>query len=401
MSFANSDSALSPPFGLAEINCERSIHICIYGLCIDTRLPRLNRYVALKIGVSKSTEVCQELKILQALDQNANHPGRNHVQQLLDHFHHEGPNGTHTCLVFEPMGRNLNSYIFDYERSQWKSGSEACEHLPLRFSRQLCKQLVLALDYLHSQGIMHRDIQPGNILCTLDYELDALSEDEIQSDTNTNVIPIETVDRHHRSEGDPNYLLESKPVNDNIPFTAPPPDFRIVLSDLGAACTFAESGSGLETYPEMLRAPEVVLKLPFSEKADIWNLGCTIFEIVFSARPFSAYSAFGTSEDREDDILESFVESLGPMPQHLWLKVPRPLGAVDASGRLRKHTPEELKMGCGYYSLREIMELHRLKDMSDAELDAFESFIRSTLQYEPEKRASTQDLLQHSWIIDF
>lgn len=362
---------------------------------------RLNRYVALKVGVSRSTAVGQELAILQSLDRTSSHPGKNHVQQLLDHFHHEGPNGVHTCLVLEPMGRNLNSYVFDYEISQRKTGLEACEPLPLRFSRHICKQLISALDYLHSQGIMHRDVQPGNILCALEYEIDALSEEQVQKGTQTDFIAIERVDRRLRSDGDPKYLLESKPVYDGIPSTAPPPDFRIILSDLGAASTFEKCGNGLEAYPETLRAPELVLKRPFTEKADIWNLGCIIFEIVFQTRPFSSGNVFGTKEEREDDLLEGFVECLGPMPQLLWSKVPRPLATVDASGHLRKHTAEEVEMDCRYYSLREVMELHRVKGMSDAELDAFESFIRSTLQYEPDKRPSTQELLQHPWVVDF
>ena len=372
-----------------------------YELCTDTWRPRLNRYVALKVGVSESTEVGQELKILQSLDQTVNHPGKRHVQQLLDHFHHEGPNGVHTCLIFEPMGRNLNSYIFDYERSQRKKGWEAREPLPLRFSRHVCKQLVLALDLLHSQGIMHRDIQPGNILFALNYEIDASSEDQIQSDIDPYLIAIERVDRHRRSDGDPMYLLEAEPINDTITSAAPPPDFRIILSDLGAASTFEESGNGLEAYPEMLRAPEVVLKLPFTEKADIWNLGCILFEIVCSTRPFSTGTIFGTKEEKEDDLLEGFVECLGPMPKDLWSKVPRPLKAVDASGSLRKHTPEALEINCRYYNLREVMELHRAKDITDSEFDAFESFIRATLQYKPEKRPSTQELLQHPWLVDF
>ncbi|MCJ1297668.1 hypothetical protein MMC08_000456 [Hypocenomyce scalaris] len=362
---------------------------------------RLNRYVALKIGVSKSTEADQELKILRSLDQAVNHPGKSHVQQLLDYFHHEGPNGRHSCLVLEPMGRNLNDYIFDYEMSQRNTAFKPSDPLPLRFSRQICKQLVVALDYLHSQGIMHRDIQPGNILCALNYEVNDLSKEEIQSGIDITFIKIKRVGCLRRSDRDPKYLLEAKPLNDSIPPTAPPPKFQIILSDLGAASCFEESNNGLGAYPEMLRAPEVVLKLPFTEKADIWNLGCILFEIVFQTRPFRTGSFFGTREDREDDLLEGFVECLGPMPRHLWLKVPRPLEAVDASGSMRKHTPEDLAMGCRYYNLRETMELRRRKDTSDAELDAFESFIRSTLQYEPNKRASTQELLRHPWLVDF
>ena len=41
--------------------------------------------------------------------------GSEHVVRLLDSFKHEGPNGTHFCMVFEPMGHNLLSLIKYYD----------------------------------------------------------------------------------------------------------------------------------------------------------------------------------------------------------------------------------------------------------------------------------------------
>lgn len=64
------------------------------------------RYVALKIGVANPGWADHELEVLQELGlDNSNHPGKIHVQQLLDSFEHVGPNGTHTCFVCEPAGR--------------------------------------------------------------------------------------------------------------------------------------------------------------------------------------------------------------------------------------------------------------------------------------------------------
>ena len=44
-------------------------------------------------------------------------PGRGseYVVGLLDSFKHVGPNGTHVCMVFEPMGYNLLSLIKYYD----------------------------------------------------------------------------------------------------------------------------------------------------------------------------------------------------------------------------------------------------------------------------------------------
>ena len=51
-----------------------------------------------------------------------------------------------------------------------------------RFCREVFRQLVLAIDYLHSNGIMHRDIHPANILIALTYDINKRTKDEIQLD---------------------------------------------------------------------------------------------------------------------------------------------------------------------------------------------------------------------------
>lgn len=315
------------------------------------------------------------------------------MQQLLDHFEHKGPNGKHQCLVLELMGRNFNDYLFEYEYSP---PFERGRPLPLSFKRQICKQLVMALDYLHGHGIMHRDIHQGNILFALHYKINDLSEEEVQSDLDAieneykaDGAVVQRIDGRPLTDGEPEYLLEPIPLKDKVPATAMPPELRIVLADFGASCRFEESNDGNHAYPFLLQAPEVILKLPFDEKADIWNLGCVIFEIMQTARPFDAWSLFRTEDEKLDKLLDALVERLGPLPQRFRSHLPRPpriteLIESDIDSDLRQH-----------------MEAHRVKDMSDAEFNAFESFIRSTLQYEPDKRPSTRELLQHPWIVDF
>lgn len=359
----------------------------------DISVSRANCYVALKILAAKSGSASHELRTLKSLDRGTSHAGRKHVQQLLDHFEHKGPNGRHQCLVLELMGRNFNDYLFQFEYSP---PFERGKPLPLSFKRQVCKQLVMALDYLHVQGIMHRDIHQGNILFALNYQIDDLSEQEVQSDLDSTEneykadgVLVRRVDGQPLTNGEPEYLLEPIPLKDNVSATALPPELRIILADFGASCRFDESNDGDHAYPFLLQAPEVILKLPFGEKADIWDLGCVIFEIMQTARPFDAWSVFGTEDEKRDELLYAIVDRLGPLPQIL-----------------RSHLPRSPKMtglseSESYGDLRQHMEGHRAKDMSDVELDAFESFIRSTLQYEPNNRASTQDLLQHPWFVDF
>lgn len=88
----------------------------------------------------------------------------------------------------------------------------------------------------------------------------------------------------------------------------------------------------------------------------------------------------------KNQLLSVIVDRLGPLPQSLRPHLPKTIGLIERES---------------YSDLRQHMEALRAKDMSDAEFEAFESFIQSTLQYEPDKRPSTQELLQHSWMVDF
>ena len=71
---------------------------------------------------------------------NPDHPGHEHIVKILDSFTHSGPNGEHDCIVFEAPGES----VLDFQRR--------CEdgRLPLAMVRTIARQLLLALDYIHS-----------------------------------------------------------------------------------------------------------------------------------------------------------------------------------------------------------------------------------------------------------
>ncbi|CAG8685511.1 15750_t:CDS:2, partial [Funneliformis caledonium] len=122
-----------------------------------------NRHVALKVVKSAPhyTETAlDEIKLLQKIvDANPDAPGRRHVVELLDHFQHRGPHGTHVCMVFEVLGENLLSLIKRYSH----------RGIPSHLVKQITKQVLMGLDYMHREcGIIHTDLKPENVLVCID-----------------------------------------------------------------------------------------------------------------------------------------------------------------------------------------------------------------------------------------
>lgn len=135
-------------------------HFSTVWLAKDTKK---NRHVAMKIVRSarnyRETAI-DEIKLLSKINHSDPlHPGHDHLIKLLDYFDHKGENGTHICMVFEVLGENLLSLIKRYKH----------KGLPLKFVKQISKQILFAMDFLHRQcGIIHTDIKPENIMLEIE-----------------------------------------------------------------------------------------------------------------------------------------------------------------------------------------------------------------------------------------
>jgi len=61
------------------------------------------------------------------------------------------------------------------------------------------------------------------------------------------------------------------------------------IADIGFTRELPD-GQLSETYcgTKIFCAPEVLAKLPYTNKADVWSLGCIFYEILFGVHPFKA-----------------------------------------------------------------------------------------------------------------
>lgn len=89
-----------------------------------------------------------EREILHRLREGDRHAsGYDNVCHLLDDFKHEGPNGLHVCLIFEPMGETLSCFRTWFPTSDWR--------FPTPVMKAFTTQLIHALDYAHRSGVIH------------------------------------------------------------------------------------------------------------------------------------------------------------------------------------------------------------------------------------------------------
>lgn len=90
----------------------------------------------------------QECFNLQFLEKKAVEDPRSvYFSQLFDNFIHEGPNGSHLCLVFELLGPTINIIVGDYV--------DDGKRLEPTTLLRICEQLLQAVAFLHEAGMAH------------------------------------------------------------------------------------------------------------------------------------------------------------------------------------------------------------------------------------------------------
>lgn len=166
------------------------------------------------------------------------HPGKAHIFHPISSFSID----QHFCIIMPILQRSLFEGI----------GQDDPPLVLLSQIRMISEQVLLALDYTHSQGIVHCDVKPDNIL----------------------------------------YSTEA---NDDV-----------VLIDYGSA-TDSKMTVGQYIQSRFYRSPEVMLGLPLDEKIDIWSVGCIAAELYLDFAIFAC--------DSEIDAIHSMVAMLGPIDQ--------------------------------------------------------------------------------------
>lgn len=211
----------------------------------------------------RETETYHYLNSLGTVD----HAGAKLIRKPLDSFQITSAEGKFGCLVHPPLGICLHDF-----RTQMRAKA-----LPEKIVKLTLMHLLLALDYLHTEArIVHTgvlvhfpspekpsnlgfpDIQEKNIMTAIeDPSIVADFEEEEKSNPSLRKISRDRVIYASRK------LRKTKKHG------------RPILCDFGQARYGSNTYTG-DIQPYIYRAPEVVLRMPWNEKVDIWNVGVLV-----------------------------------------------------------------------------------------------------------------------------
>ena len=227
------------------------------GEVFRARDTKLNRDVALKVlpdsfasDPDRLARFTREAQMLAAL----NHPNIAHIHGFED-------GGSVRAIVMELVeGDDLSQRI-------------ALGAIPLDEALPIAKQIADALETAHDQGIIHRDLKPANI--------------KLRSDGTVKVLDF----------GLAKALEPASATSANV--TASP----TITSPA------AMTGVGVILGTAAYMAPEQAKGRPADKRADIWALGCVLYEMVTGLRAFSG-----------EDVAETLAHILTKEPD--WTALP-------------------------------------------------------------------------------
>ncbi|KAG9010783.1 hypothetical protein FRB94_009864 [Tulasnella sp. JGI-2019a] len=347
------------------------------------------RFVALKLLSAYQTSITSEglvaeREIMEKITStNKIHQGYQHVTHLLHSFTAESKHGKHTILATDVLGSDLQSL----QRAQ------PSRRFTLTTTKRTVKQVLLSLDYVHAEcGVVHTDLKPDNLMVDLGHQEMAIRK--LLDDNPSRTYPPRIAPY---ISSDPILTIVSQPLP-NLGLRADYNNLKIKLSDFGESTWKDKHRMGQDISPVGLRAPEVVLGLPWSTPVDIWALGCLVFEFMTAAPLFTPVS--GPTFTEEQNLVAKYIMNTGqPFTTSMLRKWKRAEMYFDRKiyGAVGVDVIYEVR-GIAFRvgSLEEALQNYKI--CSEEETKDTARFIRRCLAFDPDERATAAELLEDRWL---
>ncbi|PYH37520.1 CMGC protein kinase [Aspergillus neoniger CBS 115656] len=316
-----------------------------------------SKHVALKIYVT-GVERNHELDVYDRIGAvETDHAGQNLIRKLWGHFFLEGPHGRHMCLVHQPLGLSVNQFLYFFPGRVMR----------LDAVKPCMRQVLGIVDFLHTEAqVIHTDLQLKNLLLPGDPKnFSGLEDSEIEAPS-------------------PRKLLSSERTIYTSHIVVPGNGLPL-LSDFGEA-RFTEEEHDEDIMPNLYRAPEVVLKMNWDSKVDVWSIALMAWDMVCTRTLFDGRNSDGIFDDQVH--LAEMVAIMGPPPTD-FIKRSK-VGSVfwDENGKWKDLAPVP-KM-----TLEE-----RAADIQGPDKEAFLKLMRRALTWDPRDRPAAGELIFDEWLM--
>ncbi|KAK2752873.1 hypothetical protein FQN54_008026 [Arachnomyces sp. PD_36] len=316
-------------------------------------------YVTLKVYVS-GLERDDELNAYQRINSiETDHPGQNFIRKLLGHFWIDGPRGRHICLVHQPLGRNLDQILHLLPGRAIK----------IQDLKPFLRQVLLGVDFLHTAAqIIHTDLQLKNLLLPTPetHTFSAFEKMEVEHPSPRKVL----------EDGGIIHTTQQLPVSNGLP----------LICDFGEA-RFGDEEQSEDIMPNVYRAPEVVLKLNWDYKVDIWSVAMLAWDLVSGDTLFQGKNSENIFDDRVH--VSELIALLGPPPTDFVQRSRVSSAFWDEHGHWKGLAPIP----------NTTLEKRAVGIQEASEVDGFLRFIRKALKWDPEERPTARELLFDAWLM--
>lgn len=126
------------------------------------------------------------------------------------------------------MGTTAASLVGELPENKLKQYGKA-QRYPKWIAKKILLHALHGLAFLHKNGVIHGDVQPGNLLFSIE-DIGLVEEEELKQDEANTAIPLHRVDRK-ADRWAPTNLYLKQPLHDRVQIC---PELRVKLSDLGS-----------------------------------------------------------------------------------------------------------------------------------------------------------------------
>ena len=167
-------------------------------------------------------------------------------------------------------------------------------------------------------------------------------------------------------------------------------DIKVYLIDLGNSEILGKNNND-EIMIRSYRPPENIMNSFYNEKADIWSLGCIIYELLTGEYLFDVDRELGYN-DKNRQHLAQMEEMFGKIPKDLALKCDFRERLFDRNGVILGFSNDNTN------SIGLALKLENKFDYSKKESIVLHNFLKLFFEYDTDTRSSAESILSNEWL---